>query len=198
MENKTIRLYTRQNDKTLFMLEQSGRLLNQRIYVQMHFGDMAQHYLDCYDWFAREAARRVPKPADVELPIWCAIRPGDCLLPVEGTVIYIVDVPENQVIFFDDAKWDYVLNHRYLPVDDADELAYRKHLDDIGVASSFEFFEGRYAGKYPEEMQHIRESWHRVFEVPDRAVRTICGNIWEIRREQIRRVVRPGETVFSE
>lgn len=72
MGSGTIRLYTRQNDKTLFMLEQFGRLLNQRIYVQLHFGDMARHYLDCYDWFAREAARIVPKPPDAELPIWCA------------------------------------------------------------------------------------------------------------------------------
>lgn len=41
MASQTIRLYTRQNDKTLFMLEHGGRILNRRIYVQMHFGDMA-------------------------------------------------------------------------------------------------------------------------------------------------------------
>ena len=68
MGSGTIRLYTRQNDKTLFMLEQFGRLLNQWIYVQLHFGDMARHYLDCYDWFAREAARIVPKPPTRSFP----------------------------------------------------------------------------------------------------------------------------------
>ena len=56
MAGDTVRLYTRQNDKTLLMLEHGGRILNQRVYVQLHFGDMAKHYLDCYDWFAREAA----------------------------------------------------------------------------------------------------------------------------------------------
>ena len=37
----TVRLYTRQSDKTLLMLEHGGRVLNQRIYVQLHFGDMS-------------------------------------------------------------------------------------------------------------------------------------------------------------
>ena len=49
MGSEKVRLYTRQNDKTLLMLQQEGRIVNQRIYVQMHSGDMAQHYLECYD-----------------------------------------------------------------------------------------------------------------------------------------------------
>ena len=46
MVQDTVRLYTRQNDKTLAQLERDGRIINQRAYVRMHFGDMAQHYLD--------------------------------------------------------------------------------------------------------------------------------------------------------
>lgn len=191
----TVRLYTRQSDKTLLMLERGGRILNQRLYVQLHFGDMAKHYLDCYDWFAREASRLVPKPEGAELSIWCTPNVKNCLPPVPGAVVYALDAPEDSIVFFDDAKWDYVLNHRYLPADDADEAAYRRHLSDIGVTNSFEFFEGRYAGKYPAETARILESWKRVFGPIDRASPTACGNIWEIRREQILRIFRPGETV---
>ena len=191
----TVRLYTRQSDKTLLMLEHGGRIVNQRIYVQLHFGDMAGHYLDCYDWFAREAARLVPKPEGAELSIWCTPNVKNCLPPIEGTVVYALDVPEDRIVFFDDAKWDYVLNHRYLPLDDADEAAYRKHLQNIGVTNSFEFFEGRYAGKYPEEAARILESWKRVFDPIDHASPTVCGNVWEIGQDQIVRVFRPGETV---
>lgn len=193
----TVRLYTRQSDKTLLMLEHGGRIVNQRIYVQLHFGDMAGHYLDCYDWFAREASRFVPRPEGAELSIWCTPNVKNCLPPIEGTVVYALDVPEDRIVFFDDAKWDYVLNHRYLPLDDADEAAYRKHLQNIGVANSFEFFEGRYAGKYPEETTRILESWKRVFDPIDHASPTACGNLWEIRQEQIVRVFRSGETVAS-
>ena len=38
---KMIRLYTRQNDKTLRQLERDGRIINHRAYVEMHFGDIA-------------------------------------------------------------------------------------------------------------------------------------------------------------
>ena len=190
-----IRLYTRQSDKTLRMLKHDGRVINQRVYVQMHFGDVAPHYLACYDWFAEQASHLVPRPEGAGLPIWCATKPELCLPPIPGTVVYILEKPRDQIVFFDEARWDYVLNHRYLPADDADEAAYRRHLEDIGVFSSFEFFEGRYAGKYPEEMQRIRDSWLRVFDTPTSHAFSICGNIWEIRQDEILRIVRPGEQV---
>ena len=31
MEQKTVNLYTRQNDKTLYQLERNGRIINERI-----------------------------------------------------------------------------------------------------------------------------------------------------------------------
>ena len=51
MDNGTVKLYTRQNDKTLAQLERDGRIINQCAYVRLHFGDMADHYLESYDWF---------------------------------------------------------------------------------------------------------------------------------------------------
>lgn len=197
MDSEMVRLYTRQNEKTLLMLERDGRIINQRIYVQLHFGDMAYHYLECYDWFAQEAARRVPRPEGVELSIWCATRPELCLPPIPGTVVYILKKPRDQVVFFDEARWDFVLNHRYLPVDQADDDAYRKHLQEIGVANGYEFFRGRYAGKYPEETRRILQSWERVFDTPSSNAYSVCGNIWEIRQEEILRILHPGENVLE-
>ena len=50
---ETVRLYTRQNDKTLYQLERDGRIINQRAYVELHFGDIAPLFLESYDWFTR-------------------------------------------------------------------------------------------------------------------------------------------------
>mgnify|MGYP004537170741 CR=1 FL=1 len=58
-----VRLHTRQCDKTLEMLDHEGHIINKRLYVRLHFGDMAQHCLNCCDWFAEQAARLVSKPA---------------------------------------------------------------------------------------------------------------------------------------
>ena len=195
MDTDTVKLYTRQNDKTLAQLERDGRILNRRAYVRLHFGDMAQHYLDSYDWFTGEAAKRVPKPADAEASIWCSISPNNCLKPIPGTVVYVLEVPRDQVIYFDEAKWDYVLNRIYLPADEADRAAYKKYLKALGVQNGFEFFQGRYKGMYPQEMERIRESWKRVFEIDNWTIFNVCGNIWEIRREWVRQIVRPGESL---
>lgn len=193
MEQDTVRLYTRQNDKTLTQLERDGRIINQRSYVRMHFGDMAQHYLDSYDWFTAEAAKRVPKPDDVTASIWCSISAQNCLKPINGTVVYVLDVPKDQVIYFDEAKWDYVLNRIYIPADEDDRAAYKKHLNALGVQNGFEFFQGRYKGMYPREEERIRESWKRVFDIDNWTIFNVCGNIWEIQREWVQQIVRPGE-----
>ena len=55
---ETVTLYTRQNDKTLAQLERDGRVINQRLYVRLHFGDVADLFLESYEWFAQEAAKR--------------------------------------------------------------------------------------------------------------------------------------------
>ena len=193
MEQDTVRLYTRQNDKTLTQLERDGRIINLRAYVRMHFGDMAQHYLDSYDWFTAEAAKRVPKPDDVTASIWCSISAQNCLKPINGTVVYVLDVPKDQVIYFDEAKWDYVLNRIYIPADEDDRAAYKKHLNALGVQNGFEFFQGRYKGMYPREEERIRESWKRVFDIDNWTIFNVCGNIWEIQREWVQQIVRPGE-----
>ncbi|MDD7312497.1 MAG: DUF3841 domain-containing protein [Clostridiaceae bacterium] len=193
MEQDTVRLYTRQNDKTLAQLKRDGRIINQRAYVRMHFGDMAQHYLDSYDWFTAEAAKRIPKPDDVTASIWCSISAQNCLKPINGTVVYVLDVPKDKVIYFDEAKWDYVLNRIYIPADEDDRAAYKKHLNTLGVQNGFEFFQGRYKGMYPREEERIRESWKRVFDIDNWTIFNICGNIWEIRREWVRQIVHPGE-----
>lgn len=91
MSSVTVPLYTRQNDKTLFSLELDGRLINQRVHVEMHFGSIAPLFMERYDWFTKEAAKRISKPPDVHAPIWCSTSPENCLKPIPGTVVYVLE-----------------------------------------------------------------------------------------------------------
>lgn len=188
-----VTLYTRQNDKTLAQLERDGRIINERLYVRLHFGDCADLFLESYEWFAREASKRVPRPDDGRLSIWCSISRENCLKAIKGTVVYVLEVPKDQVIYFDEAKWDHVLNRIYIPESPEDAAAYKAHLKKLGVTDGFQFFQGRYAGMYPEEVERIRESWKRVFTIDHWGIFNVCGNIWEIRKEWVKRIVRPGE-----
>ena len=110
-------------------------------------------------------------------------------------MVYCLEVPEDQVIYFDDVKWDYVLNRIYLPKDEEDKKAYRQHLKDIGVENGFEFLSGKYKGMFPEEEARIRESWKRAFEIDNWTIFNVCGNIWEIRKEWVKKIVHPGEKI---
>ena len=63
------------------------------------------------------------------------------------------------------------------------------------MANGFEFFEGRYKGKYPEEVSRIRDSWKRAFRIDNWTIFNVCGNLWEIKEEWVKKIIRPGEAV---
>ena len=65
----------------------------------------------------------------------------------------------------------------------------------VGVENSFEFLSGKYKGMFPEEEARIRESWKRAFEIDNWTIFNVCGNLWEIRKEWVKKIVHPGETV---
>lgn len=198
MAEETVNLYTRQNDKTLYQLEKQGRIINERIYVQLHFGDIAPLFMESYDWFTKEASKRIDKPEDVKAPIWCSISPENCLKPIAGTVVYVLEVPQSKVIYFDEAKWDYVLNRIYLPKDEKDREEYKEHLKNLGVENGFEFVEGRYKNLFPTERQRVIDSWKRVFDIDRWTIFNVCGNLWEIKKEWVKKIVRPGERIDTD
>ena len=198
MEQEIVRLYTRQNDKTLHQLKRNGRFINHRFFVELHLGDIAPIFLESYDWLTREAAKRVPKPADVTAPIWCSISTENCLRPISGTVVYVLEVPKEHIIYFDHMKWDCVLNRVYLPADAEDKAAYQAHLRDIQVENGLEFIVGKYQGRYPEEEQRIRDSWYRIFEIDHWGLYNVCANLWEIKQEWVKQIVYPGEKIIPE
>lgn len=195
MKENTVTLFTRQNDKTLLSLMKKGRIKNERRYVELHFGPDADLFLESYDWFTREAAKRLPKPDDVKAPIWCSISAKNCLKPIPGTVVYMLEVPESHVMYFDNVKWDYVLNRIYLPRDKKDQRIYDQHVKALGLPNGYSFFREKYKGKYPEEEQRIRDSWIRAFEIDEWTIFNVCGNLWEIKEEWVKQVIYPGEEI---
>lgn len=191
-----IRLYTRQNDKTLSMLKNDHRIINIPLYVRLHLGPDADLFLDAYYWFTEEASKRCPKPADVKAPIWCSISESYCFRPIDGTIVYVLEVPRDQVIYFDNLRWDNVLNRIYIPKDDADKEAYDKHLEALSIATPWDIFSKR-KGEFPAEEEKIRKSWIRCFDVDEKHLDPYrhSGNIWEIKEEWIKKIVYPNEPI---
>lgn len=191
---KTV-LFTCQNKKTLDIIEKTGKFSNKKIYIQEKFGDIAETILKSYDWFVYAADRRVRKPADVEYQIWCTASSKTSIKPEEDEVLYILEVPDEEIIFFNCFRWDYVLNLHYLPEDDEDLKKYQMEMKEKGFSNTYEFINGKYSGMFPLEVKRIRESWNRVFEITEWNDFEIQANIWEIKKEWIKAIVRHGENI---
>ncbi len=190
-----IELYTRQHENSVYELENKGVMTNKAVYVRLHMGDIADWFIGKYDLFVEMAEKKVKRPVGNEYPIWCSVSRDNCLKPIEKEVVYCLSVPEEEVIYFDGTKWDYVLNNLYIPKDEADELRFRKKIEELGVEDRFSFIEGKYKGWYPDVEAEIRESWHRIFEIDEWNIFRVQANLWRIKKEWVRRIVRSGEEI---
>lgn len=179
-------------------MEDEGRFVNKRKYIEDFLEEVSPLILTCYDWFVKEADKRIPKPDDVEYQVWCSVSAKNRMIPYEGQVTYVLEVPNDQIIFFDGLKWDYVLNLHYMPKDDEDKKAYENEIRSKGFKNTFEFIQGKYARQYPMEEKRIRDSWVRVFDIDEWNIYGIQGNIWEIKKEWVKCVLQPGEKIPEE
>ncbi|RRD39609.1 DUF3841 domain-containing protein [Leptotrichia sp. OH3620_COT-345] len=191
-------LFTCQNAKSLDILERDGRFINKREYVEEHLEDIAPMILKAYDWFVGAASKRIKKPEDVQYQIWCTVSSDVCMRPIENEIIYVLEVPDEEIIYFNSFKWDYVINHHYVPFNNEDLEKYEKEMERKGFANTYEFLTGRYAGKFPLEERKIKESWNRVFDIDKWNTREVQANLWEIKKEWVKCILKSGEVIPEE
>lgn len=183
-----VRLWTRQDQRALRVLERRGRFYNHESYLWEKFGDITPFFIDKYRWFVERAKKAVPKPDDVHFQIWCSVAKEYMLRPTETEVVFEIEKKEEDVLYFDGQRWDLVLNHMYIPVDEADDIAYNQHLEKIGIKDYHSLADGKYAALYPEEKKRVLESWERVFEISEWDYFRIQANIWEFYEHEVIRI----------
>lgn len=188
-----VTLWTRQDERSLKDMERLGVFRNKERYIRDYYEDVADHFIYLYKWFVEAASKRVPKPDGVEFPIWCSISHESMLRPILGTVAYKLQIPKSQIIYLDGGKWDYVLNHIYIPKDLDDQAEYMEDIDKKGFKDQFNFIEGKYSRLYPQERKRVMDSWERVFEIDHWNIFSTQANIWEIRPENILEIYRYNE-----
>jgi len=188
--NGKVTLWTRQDIKSLDQLNRTGHIRIDRTHLIEKFDIISEYIIKLYRWFVQAADKRVPKPEGVEFPIWCSISEENMLRPTEDTVVYVLEVDASQVIYFDGTKWDHVLNHLYIPKDAADEAAYKKEMERRGHKNLFSFVDESTAHFYPLERKQVMDSWVRIFEIDTWDIFRVQANIWEIRPEMIKEILR--------
>jgi hypothetical protein len=184
-EQQKVRLWTRQDIKSLEELKSKGVIRIHRSHLEEKFDVISEYIIKLYQWFVKAADARVTKPKEVEFPIWCSISEENMLRPTEDSVVYVLEVDPSEIIYFDGQKWDYVLNHLYIPKDEADEAAYKKEMARRGHTNLFVFLDESTTHFYPLERKQVMDSWHRIFEIDQWDIFRIQANLWEIRPEMI-------------
>ncbi len=184
-----VTLWTRQDIRSLKEIQDTGTYRVKRDYIEDQFGIIANHYIPLYHWFVDKASKMVPKPQGVEFPVWCSISKENMLKPLPDAPVYVLEVDEEEIIYFDGRKWDYVLNHLYIAKDEDDLRAYREDLKARGLKDSFSFIDGKYGDFYPQDKKKVMDSWVRVFEIDDWNIFEVQANIWEIRKDMIKDIL---------
>ncbi|HCX63398.1 DUF3841 domain-containing protein [Sedimentibacter sp.] len=184
-----VKLWTRQHIKSLDELKENGVIRIERNHLNKKFEEISDYIINLYSWFVNQAERKVPKPEGVEFPIWCSVSEENMLRPAKDEIVYVIEVNENEVMYFDGAKWDYVLNHHYVPKDENDEREYAEDIAKKGFANSFSFLDDKTSHLYPEEKRRVMESWHRIFDIDKWDIFRVQANIWEIRPEMIKDIL---------
>lgn len=182
---KKIKLWTRQEKRSLEVLAETGAIRTTRAYLEEKFEEVAPYIIPLYEWFVEAAQIKLQKPKDVSFPIWCSISEENMMRPTVDTVVYVLEVDPSELIYFDGYKWDRVLNHLYIPIDDEDQKVYEAEMAAKGHKNIFSFMDADYGRFYPEEKQRVIDSWHRIFDITHFDIFRVQANIWEIKKEMI-------------
>ncbi len=190
--NGKVQLWTRQHIDSLKDLESTGVFNIKYHYLFEAYGDLTNYHTELYKWFIKEAHKRVPKPDHINYPVWCAVSEKSTMPLIENTVIYQLIVDEKDVIYFDGSKWDYVLNHHYVPVDKEDLKRYRNEMKSKGFndLDLYSFLQGELEYRFTEEKERIINSWIRVFDIKEWNPFKIQGNIWEFKERNVVKVIK--------
>lgn len=178
---KKVKVWTKQHKNILQVLEQEGRYIAKKEYIEQKMEDHTRLYLGVYDWFYHKAAELVAPPADVKYPIWVSLTKEESIANSEGNVLLEIELDADQVITVDLFKWGNIVNYLYIPSDLEDyeehkEMLAKYQIDDVtAYMSPF----------YPNIKRKIEKSRDRLFDDSTVLGDEKVGTIWEIRKEWI-------------
>lgn len=182
-----ITVWTKQHENMLKILESEGRYTAKREYIKMDLEEHADLVLEVYEWLVKNGPDAANRPADVEFPVWVSFEKDATMMSGEGTVILELELEEEWVTHVNIAKWGTILNYGYIPADESDAARHKQLLCDYGISDAKAYM----SQFYPQIKMEIRDSWKRLFD-PSILMgnKSDYGNIWEVRQEWIKRIIR--------
>lgn len=186
MKNKElVTLWSVQSNIVMETLKQKGRYVVKKEYVNQKYEETSKSFLEAYNYIACYAKNIINKPEDADYLIWSfndirwANRMGD-------DVLLKLEVPRENVLFFDLRKWNKILNLSYIGIDEEDEKRFEKELEKVGLSDAASAF---LSPLYPLQKRKIKDSWQRLFydkEIPPTYQE---GGIFTIESEWVKEII---------
>ncbi len=188
--------WTRQAVQAAEELQNNGIYRVKKEYIEKKNDTIAEFYLKLYRWYTKEATRYMDITA--EYPIWLSMSEENMLQPVEGTVIFELEIPQDQYLLCNYDAWGYIVNYFYVPLDEADRIRHTGELRRYGIGSDDELLLTSKGNFYPLLKREITNSWSRAFTLPPRdPVTGLVATAWEIRKEWVREIRRFDDECFA-
>ncbi len=176
------KVWTRQHKNVLDEIENKGIYRVKERYIRKKLDDCADIYLDVYNWLRNEAAKRMEIPDKAKYPVWLTVE-KDLKLPMaDGFVFFELKVPEDKIMIFDMAKWDYIVNYLYLPKNKEDRKRFKKKLDKYNINVESNIYLQNF---YPLLKKEITSSWQRLYDDGIKLSDQKVGISWELREDWV-------------
>lgn len=139
-------------------LNQNGAIYCKLSYLDDKYGDAAWSFKTAYLWMGTQLAKHTPQPHEAESPYWL-YRDLSWATPGPDSVALRLQVPAEELLLFDRASWNHVLQLDYVPKDSADQANFETRLARMGVTTTATLFTTAF---YPLQKSEVINSWSRA------------------------------------
>lgn len=179
-DENMVTVWTAKEAVVMEAIERDGVSYVKKEYLDKKYGETAWIFKTAYEFFVKEAEKRVSKPDEAESPVW-VFKDERNVFKSSGEALLKLNVPKEEIIFFDLRDWNKILNLGYLGTDE--EIARFTHkLKTQGVKDVLEIFKSPF---YPLLKREVVDSWSRLFDREEPCDEYVEGALWMIKKEWI-------------
>lgn len=179
-DENMVTVWTAKEDVVMEAIERDGVSYVKKEYLDKKYGETAWIFKTAYEFFVKEAKKRVNKPEEAESPIW-VFKDEAAVFKSSGTTLLKLNVPKEEIIFFDLRDWNKILNLGYLGTEE-ETARFAQKLKTQGLKDSLEIFKSPF---YPLLKRELVESWNKLFDREEPCDKYVEGALWMIKKEWI-------------
>lgn len=175
-----MRMWTAQMPVVDEALRRDGVSYVKKEYLRKKYRETAWVFLTAYDFMTREMAKRVPRPAEAESPVW-VFRDRRRVYCGTGSILYELEIPDEEIVLFDLRNWQDILSLRPLGTEE-ERQAVLADMKRQGAGDTTDVFKSPF---YPLVKKRIRDSWGVLLTgpLPDKTWQQ--GAVWLLKSDWI-------------